>query len=274
MLPIVGEAFAAPSVKQSLIEQEIRLLQADLRARCPDSPALDGFKVYSQVDEDGIIESIWSRIEPRTGTFVELGCGNGTENNSHYLLLKGWCGVWVDGSPQNISHIEASIPLDTSPLLVSRMFITRDNIAVATRLWLERLGGSIDLLSLDIDGNDAAVLAEILKVHAPKVLVLEYNGKFPPPLKISVAYDDKHNWAGDDYYGSSLQVFVDQLGFRYRLVCCGLSGANAYFVRNDFVERFTAYVVADLYMPPRHHLIHRRGGLSSLKHLRNILVRS
>jgi hypothetical protein len=272
-LAVIGEAFAAPSVKQALIDQEIRSLTGDVRERTPDNPALHGFKVYSQVDEDGIIEHLFSRIGEGGRGFVELGCGNGSENNTHYLVLKGWRGVWVDGGPANIGAIAASVPLDSPRLLVQQMFITKDNIGAAVRSWLERLGGEIDLLSLDIDGNDAAVLSEILAVTAPRVLVLEYNGKFPPPLKLSVAYDPAHTWGGDDYYGSSLQVFVDQLDDRYVLVSCGLSGANAYFVRSDFAHRFTRYSTRDLYMPARHHLIQRRGGgLPSLKHLRNALA--
>lgn len=273
MLPIIGEAFAAPSIKQALIDQEIRQLLADIVRRTPDNPALHGFKVYSQVDEDGIIEHLFERIGEGSRTFVELGCGNGSENNTHYLALKGWRGVWVDGGDANIGHIAAHIPLDGPKLLVQQMFITRDNIGQAMQSWIVRLGGEPDLLSLDIDGNDAAVLGEILKVSTPRVLVLEYNGKFPPPLKLSVAYDPAHTWGGDDYYGSSLQVFVDQLAGRYTLVSCGLTGANAYMVRNDLASKFSSYEVRDLYMPARHHLIQRRGGaLPSLKHLRNVLA--
>jgi hypothetical protein len=272
-LPVIGEAFAAPSVKQALIDQEIRALLADLRERTPDNPVLHGFKVFSQVDEDGIIEHLFERLGEGQRSFVELGCGNGSENNTHYLALKGWRGVWVDGSPVNIGHIGASVPLDSPKLLVQQMFITRDNIAHAMAGWLPRLGGGIDLLSLDIDGNDAAVLEEILKVVSPRVLVVEYNGKFPPPLKLSVAYNAEHAWAGDDYYGSSLQVFVDQLAGRYVLVSCGLSGANAYLVRADLANSFTAYPTRQLYLPARHHLIQRRGAaLPSLKHLRNVLA--
>lgn len=272
MLPVIGEALAAPSVKQVLIDQEIRALKSDLQARTPHNPALQGYKVYSQVDEDGIIEAIFERLGGGT-TFVELGCGNGSENNTHYLALKGWCGVWVDGSSENIRSIANTVPLDSPRLLVEQMFITRDNITQAIQRWLHRLGGSLDLLSLDIDGNDAVVLEQILKVVKPRVLVLEYNGKYPPPLKLSVAYNPTHGWAGDDYYGSSLQVFVDQLDGIYRLISCGLSGANAYFVRDDLAGAFPAYSVKELYMPPRHHLIHRKGaGDASLKHLRNILT--
>jgi hypothetical protein len=271
ILPTIGEAFAAPSVKQALIDQEIRALKEDVRRKTPDNPTLEGFKVYSQVDEDGIIEAIFRRLGGGN-TFVEIGCGNGSENNTHYLALKGWKGVWIDGSAENIGHIAKTIPLDSKKLLVEQMFVTRDNIAAATRRWIERLGGELDLLSLDIDGNDAAVLEQILTVTRPCVLVLEYNGKYPPPLKLSVAYNPTHSWEGDDYYGSSLQVFVDQLQGQYRLVACGLSGANAYFVRTDLAGSFASYETADLYMQARHHLIHRKGaGTASLKHLRNAL---
>lgn len=273
ILPVIGEAFAAPSVKQSLIDQEIRALKADLRDRTPDNPALGGFKVFSQVDEDGIIEVIFARIGTGQRTFVELGCGNGSENNTHYLALQGWKGVWVDGGSENIGLISGSIPLETPSLLVQQMFITRDNIAQAMGLWLARLGGVIDLLSLDIDGNDAAVLERILTVAKPRVLVVEYNGKFPPPLKLSVAYNPTHGWQGDDYYGSSLQVFVDQLEGQYRLVSCGLSGANAYFVRIDLAGAFASYTTQQLFMAARHHLIQRRGAANaSLKFLRNLVA--
>ncbi len=269
VLPVIGEAFAAPSVKQALIHQEISSLIEEIRIRTPDNPALHGFKVYSQVDEDGIIEHIFSRIGEGRRSFIELGCGNGSENNTHYLVLKGWSGVWIDGSQSNVNSIGAVIPLQSPRLLVECMFITRDNISSSSRRWFERLGGAPDLLSLDIDGNDSEVLERILSVAEPRVLVLEYNGKFPPPLKVSVAYRDDHSWEGDDYYGSSLQVFVDQLEGRYVLVSCGLSGANAYFVRRDVADSFERYDVRSLYMPARHHLVQRGGaGIPSLKHIR------
>ncbi|MGK7887297.1 MAG: hypothetical protein AB4057_22045 [Crocosphaera sp.] len=48
-----------------------------------------GFKVYSQSDEDGIIEEIFARIGVKSKTFVDFGAETGAENNSHYLLGKG-----------------------------------------------------------------------------------------------------------------------------------------------------------------------------------------
>ena len=57
-----------------------------------------GFKVYSQADEDGIINEILNRISNTSKTFVELGVQEGEECNTLYLLKSGWKGLWVDMS--------------------------------------------------------------------------------------------------------------------------------------------------------------------------------
>ena len=49
-----------------------------------------GIKVYSQNDEDGIIEDILNRIVTTNKVFVEYGVHAGLECNRHYLLHKGW----------------------------------------------------------------------------------------------------------------------------------------------------------------------------------------
>jgi len=48
-----------------------------------------GAKVYSQCDEDGIIREVFRRIGTNSKRFVEIGCGDGTENNTLALLLEG-----------------------------------------------------------------------------------------------------------------------------------------------------------------------------------------
>src|SRR5579862_9054494 len=43
-------------------------------------------QVYSQHGEDGIISEILARIGHTNRTFVEIGAGDGTENNTRYRL--------------------------------------------------------------------------------------------------------------------------------------------------------------------------------------------
>lgn len=47
-----------------------------------------GYKVYSQNDEDGIIEEIFERIGITNKTFIEFGLQDGLESNTHYLLFQ------------------------------------------------------------------------------------------------------------------------------------------------------------------------------------------
>lgn len=228
------------------------------------APALDdpkrlersGWKAYSQNDEDGILNEIFSRIGAPHKSFVEFGSGDGTENNSIYLLAQGWRGLWIEGDP---AHAQA-IRRDYAPLLeagvlrLANTFITRDNINEL--IAAAQLGPEIDLLSIDIDGNDYHVWQAINAVNA-RVVVLEYNAKFRPPLDWTMDYNPAHEWGGDDMMGASLCALTrlgESLG--YRLAGCNVVGVNAFFVRRDlagdkFAEPATA---AHLYQQPRYHL--------------------
>jgi hypothetical protein len=270
-LPKLGEFSAPMSFKQMMIDQEIRNLLAEMHIKTPDSPILKGHKVYCQVDEDGIIAEICRRLGISNGTFIELGCGDGRENNSHALLLKGWRGVWVDGSDTNMAFIASHIPMTSKVLRVQQLFIDADNIQSNLKSWVSWLERDVDLFSIDLDGNDATILGKVVEVIKPKIIVAEYNGKFHPPIKVGVKYDPGHYWKQDDYYGSSLQTFVDLLE-DYKLICCNLSGVNAFFVRKDLAKKFTSYSVEELFLPPRNYLAHKiSGGPASLRYLANFI---
>jgi hypothetical protein len=96
------------------------------------------------------------------------------------------------------------------------------------------------------------------------VVVIEYNGKFPPPLAIVQRYRQDHVWTGTDYFGASLsaleklaQAKGEDGAFRaYRLVGCNVTGSNAFFVRYDLVRDHFPYeqTAEHLYQPCRYHL--------------------
>jgi len=274
LLAFVGRQLAAqaPSL-ESIYQLELSNIRNGILKKTPENPVLRGFKVYSQNEEDGIIQEICNRIGISQGYFLEIGCGNGLENNTHYLLLKGWRGTWVDGSETRVRLIAKNIPLRSSRLLVLQTYVTKTSIADVLGKVAEHSGIPCpDLLSTDIDGNDIHVLKSIVGKIQPKVLCVEYNAKFPPPAVITVAYDEKHAWVRDDYMGASLQAFVNTLR-GYKLVCCNISGSNAFFVRSDYAHLFTEYPVEDLYQPLRYHLCSMRAGHPpSLKFLRALLA--
>jgi hypothetical protein len=140
---------------------------------------------------------------------AEIGCGDGRENNTHYLLLKGWRGVWIDGNRANLGAIRAALP-PSGRLRLIEAFVTRDNLIDLLRPELASLG-ALDVLSVDVDGNDLPIAQAAILAFAPKVVVAEYNAKFPYPMSVSVTYDPRRTWQGDDYHGASLAAWVEGL---------------------------------------------------------------
>lgn len=241
-------------IREHLVHRELERLKAGPRYQSPKSLIRFGYKVYSQNDEDGIIREIFSRIGTTAKTFVELGVGDGLENNTAALLLEGWTGLWIDASEQSIHAIQRHLPdvIQSGRLKAVRAFLTKDNIddVIAQNSATEE----IDLLSVDIDGNDYHVL-HALHCVTPRVIVIEYNAKFPPPVSYCMPYDESNAWQGDDCFGSSL-AFLETHIDGYRLVGCNITGSNAFFVRNDlvadhFLEPFTA---ENHYEPARYYL--------------------
>lgn len=255
----------------------IRELQRQIASEMPDNVAALGWNSYAQCDEDGIIRACLDRIAkvvPLSKSFIEIGCGNGLENNTHQLLLDGFRGAWLDGSPQNIGFIAKQLgALESPALLVKEAFATLESIGALIEQFRKFLGtDDLDFFSFDIDGNDLHLLPVALESIAPKLICVEYNGKFPPPTRLAMTYAEGHQWGEDDYFGASLQAWVDLLSNHYTLVSCNLSGVNAFFVRNDLLAQFEVYPVAQLYQPCRYWLVGNSGHRASLKWLRQALL--
>ena len=213
-----------------------------------------GFKVYSQCDEDGIIQEIFRRIGNGNRTFVEFGVETGIECNTVKLLIEGWRGLWLDGSATNIAQIQSRFAgfCNKGQLRAVEAFITVENINAMIQQG--GISGEIDLLSIDIDNNDYWVW-QAIEVVKPRVVVIEYNATLRPPFSGVVPYEPTKRWNGSNYFGASLEALV-RLGRRkgYRLVGCSFNGANAFFVHDAFAgDHFLDPPTAEEhYEPPRY----------------------
>src|SRR3989304_4040056 len=242
---------------QSVLRSELDRLKEQSQFRDPRHLVPYGSKVYSQCNEDGIIAEIFRRIGTTSKCFVEFGIGNGLENNTLALLFDNWHGLWIEASEQSVQAIDAAFAnvIRAGRLKVIRSFITKDNIDGLIADNIEQR--EVDLLSVDLDGNDYHVLSAITSI-SPRVVVIEYNAKFPPPLVFCMDYDEAHVWSGSDCFGASLSFLeMDLRNKGYSLVGCNLSGVNAFFVRSDLVvDSFLGpFTAENHYQPARYHLV-------------------
>ena len=215
-----------------------------------------GFKAYSQADEDGIIQEIFRRIGVTNKKFIEIGVGDGLENNTLFLLLNGWQGVWIEGDIKFVESIYRKFsPLQKiGQLEIKQAWVSKDNI----NSLIDDCGlpEELDFLSIDIDGNDYHVLENIVPLKA-RLVVVEYNSKLPPPTNWIMKYNPDHKKTNTDYFGASLKSFERLLLKKgYLLVGCNILGVNAFFVRKDLVEQhFHAdYSAENHYEPQRYWL--------------------
>lgn len=270
--------FVAPCRTQKQLEQFRDLAHGyiyEIQKSKSENPInRHGFKCYSQSDEDGITIEILRRIGQldKPGTFLELGVGTGDENNTLLLLALGWKGVWIGNEQLKFNEI-----INVKKLCYLKTWVTLKNIYQLSQDGLLNIGSKkYDVVSLDLDGNDFYFVENLLENSVmPKLFIVEINGKFPPPIRFKVPYNEDRVYIGDDFYGASLMAFVDLFSkFKYKLVCCNLmTGANAFFIRDDFKTAFLDIPEkeSEIYVSSRYLLPNKNGHTPSLKTIETIL---
>ncbi len=188
------------------------------------------FGVMSQNGEDGLLLELFRRIGVAQRRFVEIGCGVNGGNSGFLAQELGWAGLMVDGNPGAVDKVGLKFVSDEVTAechLVSRESI---NEIIETA----GLAGEIDLLSIDIDGNDFWVWDATTVVN-PRVVIIEYNYLLGPSAAVTIPYDADFRLPKAPtraYRGASLEAMV-RLARRkgYRLVSS--ERINAVFLRND-----------------------------------------
>jgi hypothetical protein len=172
---------------------------------------------YSQAGEQDILLRIISDLGPDYyGVAVDLGARDGSQfSNIKYISeLYKWTKVQFDIAPLHRTVVQADIRPDTVNELLDEYVP----------------GEGIDLMSLDIDGNDYWVWGAIRWM--PSVIVLEYNQSLAPDSMLVMPYNSLHSHDLTDYYGASFGAVV-YLSEMKGYTLTAVTRVNAIFVRND-----------------------------------------
>jgi hypothetical protein len=239
-------------------DEYIQNLLKDPKYSDPKKLTRYAYKIYSNDEDDGSIAEIIRRVGTSNRYFVEFGAGAGFNGNTTLLLRQGWTGLWIEANGERVKMCKDYFrpEIEEKKLTAMEAFITAENIE---QLFAQaNVPEEFDLLSIDIDRNDYYIWNGIHR-YKPRVVIIEYNALFPPPISWVVPYDANAWWDRTTRWGASLKA-LEELGKKkgYSLVGCNLSGSNAYFVRDDLVgDHFAApYTAEHHYEPPRYYLYH------------------
>jgi hypothetical protein len=156
------------------------------------------------------------------------------------MLKDKFHGVFVDGSHRTVSQSnQCTRSFGLRNVRAIAQFLNTENLEKI--IFDNNIPKEIDLLSIDVDGNDYWFWYCINSI-SPRVVVIEYNASLGPDLSLSVVYDplfDRHAKHESGFYCGASLAALTTLGKRkgYSLLGCESNGINAFFVRNDCINR-------------------------------------
>jgi hypothetical protein len=190
-------------------------------------------KDYSQNGESTIIDGIFKIIKPKSKFCVEFGGGDGQllSNTKYFIETFGWRGLLLDIEPKSGNVLkEAITPSNINDVL--RKYNSPD---------------VIDLISIDIDGNDHHVFKNLN--YNCSVVVIEYNSNYDKNVDVYMEETDA-GWNGNEPSYSASYKHMKKIGeekgyFLYKEV----GYCNLIFINNEHKDLFEEFDDSSLSLP-------------------------
>lgn len=243
------------------------------RSVVADKPQSWEFSGFSQNGEDGIIEYLISGLVNPNRYFIEIGSGNGLENNTSYLAhIKKYAGLQIEGN--SAFHAGA---LKIKPWLIECLnwFVNEDTIPI---FFQKALFKNPDVFSIDIDGVDYYITKWLLENGlCPKIIVVEYNSAFGPDRSITIPYNKIFNMFETPfpylYYGVSIKGWMNLFSkYNYEFVTVESNGVNGFFIQvKEFQLGFLTVAKKIEFAENMHQLrLFRQGHAAQFEMIKNL----
>lgn len=184
-------------------------------------------KVYSQGNQDGIIQYIFDNIGTTNKFCIEFGfnssilTGGSGPNVARLVVEDKWECLLLDGNNKNES------------INLHKEFLTVENIGDVFKKYA--VPTEPDYISIDVDGIDLWLMKSLLmNGYRPRLISVEYNANFPINCSYTVK-PDFNFYIGDMIYGASLlALYKAAEEFNYRLVAA--NEYDLFLIRNDLIS--------------------------------------
>lgn len=177
----------------------------------------NGYSVYSQFGEDGILQYLIDKLKLSNKQCCEFGM-SGVQFSNTFNLVENyeWEGIYIEKNKESLSKIKNAIKINKEVQISGENSL--DNILRETPL--EK---NFDILSIDIDGKDYHVWNSLTDYY-PNIVIIEINPFINP----------NEDYINDGSRFSSSFKSTIELGKQkgYTLVC--MSG-NLIFVKNELL---------------------------------------
>ena len=181
---------------------------------------------FSRFDEEKVLAKYIAALLPsgHSCTAVDVGAGDGVRWSNTYALFKcGWKGIGFETDRRKFRKLVRAYRQYPGVFACGER-VTPETVAPLLKSYgVER---NLEVLSLDIDGNDYWVLQAILREFRPRLIVTEINEKIPPPIRFIAKYDPDFQLR-HHFYGFSIMSLAD-LCRRYDYGILGLEYNNAF----------------------------------------------
>jgi hypothetical protein len=187
--------------------------------------------IHSQFGEDGIIEKIFEIIGTTSKVCVEFGAWDGFFlSNTAALWTKDWKGVLIEAEQNKFLALLDNVRNYSCVPILAKVGIDEDN-HLETILHRRGITEPIDLLSIDIDGNDYYIFQSLTTLR-PRVIICEYNPTMPAHIDIYPDYDN--------HTGCSVAALVRVARSKgYQLAA--LTEVNAFFVVEEEFAKLSSF---------------------------------
>ena len=197
-------------------------------------------KVFSQWGEDGILDYLFTKLDISKPRIMEFGVGIFQECNSRFAAeLRNASVYMVDLNKDLIKKVQS-----TQIYWMNSLFPVIDRITPDNSLFhfnsAKNLMGGVDVVSLDIDGNDYWVLKS-LALESVSIVVCEYNPVYGGEISCTIERNDEFDRTVMHYshlhYGMSLNAAISLMGSKgFIFLGTNRVGNNAFFLKKELAN--------------------------------------